>query len=199
MMSIANPVRALALASASLALSACVSFGPEAPPSLLTLTAQETVAAGATNSGTAATALAIYEPVVSQRINVTRVPVQVDATTVAYLADAVWVEKPARLFKNLLMETVTARNGRMVVEGEDPTVLAQSRLRGNLRRFGYDAQAGAVVVQFDAQRENGDGGAIETRRFERTVTGVPALAGPVGSALNNAANEVAVEVAAWVQ
>ena len=185
---------ALALA---LSLSGCIKFGAEPPPSLLTLTARTAVPAGASASASRETALSIFEPGVPQEINVTRVPVRVDDTTIAYLKDAVWVEKPSRLFQRILMETVSAQTGRLVVAGEDPAITADARLRGTLAKFGYDAASASVVVQYDAVRDN-KGGTVETRRFESVVAGVPAEAGAVGDALNRAANDVAGEVAEWI-
>ena len=55
----------------------------------------------------------------------------------------------------------------------------------------------SVVVSFDAVR-SGEGTAVTTRRFEAVVPGVPAEAGPVGTALNQAANDVAGQVAQWI-
>lgn len=187
----------MALAAVALSLTGCISLGGDPPTSLLTLTARNSVPPGAATTGNKATALAIYEPAVPQELNVTRVPVQVDDTNVAYLKDAVWVEKPSRLFRRLLMQTVSAQSGRLVVEGEDPTILADHRLRGTLGKFGYDAQISSVIVQFDAVRDSKDG-PIETRRFESVVQVAAAEPGPVGEALNRAANDVAGEVAQWL-
>lgn len=182
--------------AAVLGLSGCISLSSEPPPSLLTLTASSTVAAGSISSGTADSAIKIMEPEVPQRLNVTRVPVQVDETEIAYLKDAVWVEKPARLFRRLLAETIRAKSNRLVIDGEDPGLIAKSQLRGTLRAFGYNAATSSVVMQFDATRAGADG-TVETRRFESVQSGVAAEAGPVGDALNRAANDVAGQVADW--
>lgn len=187
----------LACLAPALALTGCISFGADAPPSLLTLTATATAPAGAGASGNANTALVLNEFEVPARLDVTRVPVQVTDTEIAYLKDAVWVEKPARLFRRLLAETIRTRSNRVVIDGDDPGVLADSRLGGVLREFGYDAATGSVVVSFDAVRK-GEGTSVTTRRFEAVVPGVPAEAGPVGVALNQAANDVAGQVAAWI-
>lgn len=196
-MSIAARFSALLLSAGALALSGCISLSAEPPESLLTLTATASVPSGAVTSGTSATALRILEPEVPQRLAVTRVPVQVDATEVAYLKDAVWVEKPSRLFRRLLAETIRARSGRMVIDSDDPALLATAQLRGTLREFGYDVPSGSVVVRFDAIRDAANGG-VETRRFESIIPGVAAEAGPVGTALNRAANDVAGQVAEWM-
>ena len=57
--------------------------------------------------------------------------------------------------------------------------------------------AGSVVVVFDAVRP-GEGAQVQTRRFEARVPGVTADVASVGPALNQAANEVAGQVAAWI-
>lgn len=185
------------LAPLALALGGCLSFGAEPPESLLTLTPAATAPAGSGASGSAESALALVDFQAPAALDVTRVPVQVTDTEIAYLKDAVWVEKPARLFTKLVAETIRARSGRLVIDGDDPGVLAENRLQGTLREFGYDARTGEVVVVFDAVR-NGEGSSVTTRRFEARVPGVAAEAAAVGPALNQAANEVAGQVAAWV-
>lgn len=186
-----------ALVFAPLALAGCISFGPEAPEQLLTLTPTASVPAGATGTGVAANALAVIEPGTSQRLNVTRVPVQVDATSLAYLEDAIWVEKPSQLFRTLLAETIRARGNRLVVGGGELEYAAATQLSGQLVEMGYDLPTGSVIVRYDAVLAL-PGGEIRTRRFESSVSGVAAAADVVGPALNQAANQVAGEVADWV-
>lgn len=192
-------LRAGAIGALSFALSACVSLGGgKPPPTLLTLTPKASAAAGSTASATAAEALMVMEPETDQYLSVLRVPVQVDAANVAYLKNALWVERPARLFRALLAETLRARGGRLVLEDNQSTVpVAGNRLAGRLIAMGYDAQSGSVVVRFDAIR-TGAGGQVQTRRFESMVPGIEPDAKTVGPALNQAANAVAAEVAEWV-
>ena len=185
-----------ALASAVL-LAGCVSFGEDPPDSLLTLTPVTSAPAGSGAQGSQGTALALVEFETAAAIDVTRVPVHVSDTEIAYLQDAVWVEKPARLFRRLIAETIRARSNRVVIDGDDPGVSAVNRLQGTVRHFGYDVPTGSVVVVFDAVR-NGEGSAVSTRRFEARVPGVAADVSSVGPALNQAANQVAAEVADWV-
>lgn len=184
-------------AGLALALAGCLSLGSEPPPSLLTLSADATAPGGGVVQGNVASAIAVLEPGAPQSINLTRVPVQVNDAEIAYLQDAVWVEKPARLFQRLLAETIRARTGRLVIDAETASLGAATRLQGSLGAFGYDARTSSVVVRYDAVR-TGAGDSVETRRFEAVVPGVPAEATPVGRALNEAANRVAGEVAAWV-
>lgn len=187
-----------ALALALLGLSGCVSLGGKAPDSLLTLTPAATAPAGSSASGTASTAIAISDFEAPARLDVNRVPVQVTDSQIAYLKDAVWNEKPARLLRRLIAETLRARGGRLVVDGDDPGAQAELRISGTLREMGYDARSGEVVLVLDAARL-GAGSSVTTRRFEARVPGVVAEAAPVGAALNQAANQIAAEVAAWVE
>jgi len=54
-----------------------------------------------------------------------------------------------------------------------------------------------VVVRFDATLLGADG-SVRQQRFEAVEEGILAEAGPVGAALNRAANDVARQVADWV-
>ncbi len=193
----ARLVRTLVAAGLAGVLAGCISFGEDPPDSLLTLTAATAPEAGYSAQGSSQSAIAVIEPGAPQRLAVTRVPVQIDDTQVAYLKDAVWVERPSRLFQRLLAETIRARTGRMVIDGDDPAVGSAVQVQGTLRDFGYDARTGSAVVRFDAVR-GGAGDNVQTRRFESVVPGVAAEAGPVGEALNRAANDVAGQVAVWV-
>lgn len=190
-------IKAISIAVAAAALAGCVSFGPDAPEQLLTLTPTNTAPVGAAASGDVSAALAISEPSASQRLNVTRVPVMTSDATLAYLQDAFWVEKPARLFRNVLAETIRAKGNRLVIGGGELDYAAPTQLSGELVAMDYDASRSSVVVRYDAVLQDADG-QILTRRFESEVSGVQAEAEPVGRALNQAANEVADQVAEWV-
>lgn len=195
-----KPILAAALSSLALlaSLSACVSLGGVEPPDrLLTLTPRASVPAGAAAEGEVAAALAVQVPSVTQRLNVARIPVTTSDSSLAYLADAWWVEKPAQLFRNVLVETIRAKGNRLVVSGGELESVARTQLSGQLVDMGYDATTGSAVVRFDAILELPDG-TVRTRRFESSVPGIPAEAEIVGSALNEAANAVADEVADWI-
>ena len=107
-------LRLIGLFSATALLGGCVSFGgAEPPPFLLSLSPDAVVAAGAEQTGPKSGAVVVRLPTTPQKLNNLRVPVQTNATGIAYLKEAVWVDKPARLFQDLLIETVSAKNGRM--------------------------------------------------------------------------------------
>ena len=188
--------RALRAAVLAIPLAGCVSFGADPPPSLLTLTPARAVPAGASATGAASSALAVLEPNTDQRLNVTRVPVQMSDSSLAYLKDAVWVEKPARLFQDLVAETIRAKGNRLVVREGDLGYNAITTLSGQLLDMGYDVASGSVVVRYDGVLQLPDG-RVQTRRFESRVPAA-AQAASVGPALNQAANQVADEVAEWV-
>lgn len=196
----ATPRRAIVTALLLLALAGCVSLGGgggKMPRFLLTLSADKPVAAGTQTSGTAATTIVIAEPDTSQKLAVARVPVQVDDTSVAYLVDAAWVERPSRLFRNLLAETLRTRTTMLVLEDSQTAGPGGQRLGGQLVDMGYDARSQSVVVRYDALRTLPDG-TVQSRRFEAVVPGVPPKAEFVGPALNKAANDVARQVAEWL-
>lgn len=189
--------RFLAAVASLAALSGCISLGGDDPPErLLTLTPTATIPAGAAAEGEVAAALAVQVPAVTQRLNVTRVPVTTSDSSLAYLQDAFWVEKPAQLFRIVLAETIRAKGNRLVVGGGELEYAAQTQLSGQLVDMGYDANSGSVVVRYDAVLALPDG-TIRTRRFESSEPALPE-AGDVGAALNAAANAVADEVAEWV-
>lgn len=181
-----------------LALSGCISLGGDPPASLLTLSPATTAPAGAgAGSVTTQPVIAVLAVDTPAKLDVLRVPVAVSDTELAYLQEAYWVEKPARLFRRLVGETIRARGQALVIDGDTPTVQATVSLRGTLIDMGYDARTSSTVVRFDAVRVDGEG-KVTTRRFEARETGVPAEARAVGAALNAAANKVAGEVADWV-
>ncbi len=186
--------------AASLAVTGCISLGGGEPPeSLLTLTSTATAASEAqTSSAAGAEALVVMTPDTAARLDVTRVPVAVSDTELAYLQEAVWVEKPARLFKRLVGETIRAGGAPfLVLDGEDTPVSPTQYLRGTLLDMTYYPGTSEVVVRYDAIHTDGTG-AVRSRRFEAREGGVLPEPASVGPALNRAANEVAGEVAAWI-
>lgn len=185
------------LTIASLSLAACVSFGPKAPPTLLVLTATSGVRSGVSQSGSPADALIILQPEASRKIDTNRIPVQIDSSNIAYLKNALWADKPARMMQNLLMETVSAKTGRLVLNEVDAGGKAQQFLSGTLMEFGIDSSSMEAVVVYDAVRLV-RGQAVEKRRFEARERIAAVEPGPAGAALNIAANRIAAELAAWV-
>jgi cholesterol transport system auxiliary component len=186
----------LAPLAAIFALSGCISFGEDPPETLFNLS--PAIAESETAiTGTVENALIVEEPSASQRLAVTRVPVQVDASNVAYLQEALWVERPTRLMQALVAETVRARTGRIVFEGDDTDATGGTLLSGRLLEMGYDARDGSVIVRFDAllHREGRD---TVARRFESRIPGIAPEANAVGPALNQAANDVAGQIADWI-
>ncbi|GMN03292.1 ABC-type transport auxiliary lipoprotein family protein [Erythrobacter sp. MTPC3] len=196
----ASAVKASLIAAAALGLSGCISLGSEPPESLLTLSPQTSAQAGSgaqasvSNSSQSIAILPLETPA---KLDVQRVPVSVSATEIAYLQEAFWVEKPARLFRRLLGETLRARGNTLVLDNDDTPLLAAQSVRGTLMEMGYDADSSSVIVRFDAIRTQADG-TVMSRRFEARETGILPEVGSVGPALNNAANTVAGEVADWV-
>ena len=187
------------LALSAMLLSSCVSIGAggEPPEQLITLTPRSSAPAGVTAAGAGDSAIFVFEPEVEDRLDVNRVPVLIDPSSVAYLQNAFYVDRPARLFQSLLAETLRANTGALVIEGNDPGLPNRTRLYGRLVEMGYDAQAMAVTVTYDAVRLD-PAGNVSAQRFSHTVPGIAAETLYVAPALNDAANEVAASVAQWM-
>ena len=139
----------------------------------------------------------VAEPEADRALATPRIAVRLDDTRIAYLTGAQWVERPSRQFAALLAEVLRARGHRLVLQEGDALPAAGIRLGGRLLALGYDDPAHAVVVRFDAIRRGADG-TITTRRFEARADGVKPEARAVSVALNHLANQVAGEVADWV-
>lgn len=184
-------------ATIALSLGACVSFGGKAPPSLLVLTATNSVANGTAKSGASSEALIVLLPEAPRKLDSNRVPVQIDDSSIAYLKDAVWADKPSRLMQLLLMETIAAKSGRLVLNETDAGGKATEYLSGSLLEFGVDASASEAVVVYDAVRLV-RGQTVEKKRFEARRPVSVVEPGPTGIALNAAANDVAVQVTDWI-
>lgn len=179
-----------------LSLGACVSFETKAPPSMLVLTADNSVTAGAARTASAAEVLVIQTPEVPRKLDTNRVPVQINASSIAYVKDAFWADKPARLMQQLLSETVSAKSGNLVLSEVDAGGKAVRFISGNLLEFGVDAATNEAVVVFDAAKIT-RGNPTEKRRFEARRLVAAVEAAPVGAALNEAANDVALQIAEW--
>jgi cholesterol transport system auxiliary component len=188
--SLAAALTALAL------LGGCISVGGKAPALLVALSAEKSAPAGAMPGGAITDALVVLDPETDRKLDMLRIPVQVDDAKIAYLKDAAWVERPARQFRHLLAETIRARGARLVIEAGDLTTGGKTTLSGRLIDMGYDARSQSVVVRYDAMRDIG--GTIEARRFEAVVPGIGSSAEAIAPALNRAANQVAAQVADWV-
>jgi cholesterol transport system auxiliary component len=190
-----NRPRVLLAALPLLALSACFG-GAKAPPQLLTLTAAQTRAPGQVRAAQEGRVITVTTPASPQESAVNRIPVYVSPTAVQYIVGGQWVGKPNDLFRQLLSETLAARTGWTVV---DPSVYSQVQgmtLGGQLLRFGYDPNSSEAVVTFEASLAR-PGQTVTTNRFESRVPVAAAEANAVAAGLNQAANQVASQVADW--
>ena len=188
--------RFLALGSA-LALAGCISFGAKPPETLMRLTAADSVAAQSSRTAPASEAITVVTPTLPQELQTPRVPVRTGETSVAYLKDAQWVEIPGSLFGRLLSETIAARTGRVVLDPRQFTYDPGIRLTGTLQAFGVQADRMEAVAIYDGVLARGPQN-VETRRFEARVPVAAVDPSSVGPALNEAANKIAADVAAWV-
>jgi cholesterol transport system auxiliary component len=185
---------ALALAVAA---SGCALLGGgKAPPVLFTLSSDAPPAAAARTAAVGET-VTIETPAIPKELRTVRVPVDIGLTQVQYVANLQWVDTPDRLFQSLVEETVRRTTNRVVLDPNQATLDPGLVVTGQLNRFGYDSQQGAVVVQYDASLATQGGTHVESRRFEASVP-ADGKAATVSPALNEAANQVAKQVAQWI-
>jgi len=184
-----------AAACLALALAGCLGGGH--PPSrLLTLSAAETRPAASPRTAGQGEAITVVVPTVPQALRTSRIPVYVNDTTIQYLTDAAWVENPGALFGRLLGETISARTGRVVLDPSQYSHDPGTRLTGTLVKFGLDPARMEAVIVYDAAIERPAG--VTTNRFEARVSVAAATPDAVAPALNQAANQLADQVAAWI-
>jgi len=187
---------ALAIAISGCSMSSLLGGGGKTPATLLRLTPQAALQGDTVRSSSAGEAVTIAIPIIGKELRTTRVPA-ITYTEVAYIEDLMWVDTPDRLFQDLLAETVRRTTGRVVLDPKQSVLDPGITVSGQLHRFGYDAAEQAVIVRYDGALSTAGGTRVETRRFEAKVpaTGDGASVGP---ALNQAANQVALEAAAWI-
>ena len=199
MMSYRTFTSSLPLALACLALSGCVKLGSKPPPQLLTISADATLPPGQSVSSAGIPTVMVITPEVPRKIDTMRVPVQINATAVAYVKDAQWSDTPRRMFARLLIDTIAAGGDAFVTSGDLYGMPAGARLSGELVDFGVDGTRREAVVTFDAVLAKPDGDQAVRRRFTARVPMEDIEADKVAAPINRAANQVAAEVAAWVK
>ena len=186
----------LALA-VSLGGCALLGGGAKAPANLVTLTPEAQEPTQIVRSAAAGQSVTIETPAVGRELSTVRVPVQVSPAHVQYVANLQLVDMPARLFADLVAETVRRRTNRVVLDGSQTSLDPGLVVSGELQRFGYDAATGQVIVTYDGALSTAGGKRVETRRFTAT-TPADGTSATVGYALNRAANQVALDVAGWI-
>nr|WP_310522782.1 ABC-type transport auxiliary lipoprotein family protein [Polymorphobacter sp.] len=192
---------------ALLLLSACgplVQIGGNSTPpdSLLTLnatTAPIPYAGPAQRTDT----IGVDIPGVPAVLQTLRLPVTTSATEVSYLVGAAWAEQPNRQFQRLLADTLAA-NGFAVVDLRQSNIAPARTVTGTLREFGLDVRDPAnpvVRVRYDAQiaATRSPASGVALRRFEASAPASNQSPTAVAAALNQAANQLAAEVATWAK
>lgn len=170
--------------------------GGKAPPTLLRLN-PEAAPVVMQRSAAAGNVVTVRVPEIGEELRTNRIPVHVSPYDVQYVTGLQWVDTPSRLFQDLLSETIRRRTNRIVLSPDNAVLDPGLIITGQLQRFGYDEAAASVVVIYDATIASQGGTRVDTRRFEARVPSGPEAAA-IGAALNRAANQVALETAAWI-
>jgi cholesterol transport system auxiliary component len=194
-------MRALMRSATAVTLAACLAGcslmgGGKAPPYLFTLT-PEAAPAATVRSAAVGQTVTIRTPVIAKELRTVRVPVQVSPTVIQYVSNFQWVDTPDKLFQRLVEETVRRTTSRVVLDPDQSALDPGLVVTGQLNRFGYDAQQGMVVVQYDASLATQGGTHVETRRFEASLP-ADGTSTTIAPALNQAANQVGTQVAQWI-
>ena len=187
----------LALALAGCSLGSLLGGGGKTPPFLLTLTPSAPAPESVARAANAGEAVTIEVPVIPQELRTNRVPAQAGPTAIAYIEDLQWVDTPDKLFQDLVEETLLRTTNRVVLDVNQASLDPGLTVSGRLSSFGYEAGQGSVLVRYDAALSAAGGTRVETRRFEARVP-ADGTAITVGPALNQAANQVALQVAQWI-
>jgi cholesterol transport system auxiliary component len=182
---------------AAFALSGCVSLTGKTPPSLIRFTSSQVAPAGAAMPLTTGQAITVLVPTAPAEIATLRVPVRSGASALSYLKDAQYADFPARLFRDLVAEAIRVRTGRPALDIRDYHLSPGPKLSGRIETFGLDSGSMNVVLSFDAMLQR-DATHVETQRFEARVPVAAANETAVGAGLDQAANQVAAQVADWV-
>ncbi|MBV9526945.1 ABC-type transport auxiliary lipoprotein family protein [Sphingomonas sp.] len=188
---------ALAAPVGGCSLGGLLGGGGKAPPALLTLTPDAPDPGAMSRTASPGQAVTITAPILPKELHTVRVPAAISPTEVQYVTNLQMIDTPDHLFQDLLSETIRRTTNRVVLDTGTTTLDPGLVVGGELRRFGYDAQSGQVVVEFDAAISTREGAQVHTRRF---IAQQPAdgTAPTVGPALNRAANQVAAEAAQWI-
>ncbi len=193
-------MRAFALIGLLLGVSACINIGTKVKvsPNLLTLTPDAVRPAAPEQRPALDQTLSIAQPIVPQLLSYTRIPVIGATGRISYIVDATWIEPPASLFRALLREVISSKTKRVVIDSRELSITGGTKLTGQLLSFGIDEGAGQAVVTYDALLARGGSAQVAARRFTARVAASPISGRSAGSALNEAANQVAGQVADWV-
>lgn len=190
------PVRLAAIPALALLSASCFGGG-STPAELLTLTPSQVLAAGEARSAAAGETIAVLAPSVPRAINTRRIPVYVSPTAIEYLVNATYVEEPNELFRRVLAETIASRTGQLVLDPGNFTQEAGATLSGQMLQFGFEPARMEVVVSYEAALARGND-ALRTQRFEARVPVTTQDVTTIAPALNQASNQVAEQVAAWI-
>ena len=190
-------MRSLTLLGAAASLAGCSLLGGgKAPATLFTVASTAPDQPQMTRSAGAGQAVTIATPLVDKALRTNRVSVDL-GTQVQYVKGIQLVDYPDRLFQQLVSETVRRTTNRVVLDPDQSTLDPGLVVTGTLQKFGYDGLSGQVVVQYDAALSTQGGTHVEARRFTATSP-ADGTNKTVPQALNDAANQVAAQVAQWI-
>ncbi len=142
-------------------------------------------------------AVSVATPTAPGALQTLRIPVSISDTEIQYVPAASWSEQPNILFQRLLANTLAA-HGISVIDMRSTGRTASRRLTGQLQNFGVDLRQGREVhLRYDATLSTTT--SVHQHRFERSAQIHQVDGAEITTALNQIANAIASDVAAWVQ
>lgn len=187
--------RKLILIGLAASLGACFGGG-KAPATLFTLSPSAPDPQQMSRSAAAGNAVTIAVPVIDKALRTPRVAVDL-GTQIQYIKGVQLVDMPDKLFQQLVSETVRRTTNRVVLDPRQTAFDPGLVVAGQLQKFGYDSATGQAVVQYDATLSTQGGAHVEARRFTGTAA-ADGTSRTMPQALNQAANQVALDVAKWI-
>jgi cholesterol transport system auxiliary component len=186
---------------ALLALAACgplVKIGEQGPaPQRFTLSPTQSRLAPA-----ALPAIRIEDFETSADIASTRIAVRVGAQEVRYVSGGIWTDKPARLMRALLADTVRQHSSGLVLSAAQADITPAYRLTGRLIAFQAEAANGVATHMIISTEQlliiAKTGTVLASRRFEAREASRSDRPADLADAANTAANIIAAQTTDWL-
>lgn len=186
---------------ALMALTACgslIKIGNNGPaPQRFTL-----VGGPATVAAVALPTVRVEELDAAAELANSRMAVRVGTQEVRYVTGGIWTDRPARLLRALLADTLQQRSTGLVLSAAQADITPAYRLTGRLIAFQAEAPGG-VATHIKISTEQlliiaKTGTVLASRRFDAREASHSDRPADLADAANTAANSIAAQTADWV-
>ncbi|MCA8888849.1 MAG: membrane integrity-associated transporter subunit PqiC [Parvularculaceae bacterium] len=191
-------MRTILIIAGALALSACISVLPDAPPASARFQVTD-VTFDAAPVQPAAWSLSIEEPMATRAYDTANIALSRAPAQIEYYAGGEWVDRAPRLFGAALVRSFENAGAIRNVGAFSTVPLGDFALQTDIRRFGAVFDGGRVdaKVEVFARLTNGRGKVYASRMFTASNDAGGDQPGAVARALNAGATQVQREIVAW--